>query len=253
MLTFAILTTMTIMVQQKVFGTGIFGSADDGISMNNAKEKVNEAGKHVEKELQNAGDAVTGLTKFSVPIPVPIPTPSGVPLPGTLHLDGNILDIKNTKVTLTIAGFEPKSMKLGSDYTINTSFEATIEDTARDLSGGVIQIDNGKEMVSDTFGIQIEDLAKLKMNLKIGIPIPKTIDDIAQIENLKYANPSSWTSIESIEGCYNRLSNNLPDVEDVSDLDSTSEQGSEVEGIINDPNKAINQEEICTQIYPTNH
>ena len=32
MLTFAILTTMTIMVQQKVFGTGIFGSADDGIS-----------------------------------------------------------------------------------------------------------------------------------------------------------------------------------------------------------------------------
>ena len=75
----------------------------------------------------------------------------------------------------------------------------------------------------------------------------------AQIENLKYANPSSWTSIESIEGCYNRLSNNLPDVEDVSDLDSTSEQGSEVEGIINDPNKAINQEEICTQIYPTNH
>ena len=52
MLTFAILTTMTIMVQQKVFGTGIFGSADDGISMNNAKEKVNEAGKHVEKELQ---------------------------------------------------------------------------------------------------------------------------------------------------------------------------------------------------------
>ena len=124
--------------------------------LNNAKEKVNEAGKHVEKELQNAGDAVTGLTKFSVPIPVPIPTPSGIPLPGTLHLDGDILNIKNTKVTLTIVGFEPKSMKLGSDYTINTSFEVTIEDTARDLSGGVIQIDNGKEMVSNTFGIQIE-------------------------------------------------------------------------------------------------
>ena len=141
-------------------------------------------------------------------------------------------------------------MKLGSDYTINTSFEATIEDIARDLSGGVIQIDNGKEMISDTFGIQVKDRAKLKMNLKMGIPIPKTINDIAKIENLKYTNPSSWTSIESIEGCYNKISTNLPDVQQDNGLESFLEQDNDVQAIINDPNKSINQE-VCTQLYPT--
>ena len=95
LLTSAILTTMTLMTQQEVIASLIdippvtewkapeslppvppvteWKAPDVGVDIPPvtdweapSTEKVKEAGKHLERELKNAGDAVKGLTKFSV-------------------------------------------------------------------------------------------------------------------------------------------------------------------------------------------
>jgi hypothetical protein len=84
-----------------------------------------------------------------------------------------------------------------------------MEDLIRNLSGGtakvaVENINEGKEMINKMFGIQIGPLAKFKMDVSINLPIPNSISDLSQIENI--------VSIPSLvlDGCYNKISNNLP-------------------------------------------
>jgi hypothetical protein len=99
---------------------------------------------------------VDKYTKFEVPIPFTIPS---TPITGTVLLTGDLTDIENTDVELTVAGFKPEDFTLGSAHTIEQHYEATIEDMIRDLSSGTItEIDEGKAFLSDAFGIQIGPL-----------------------------------------------------------------------------------------------
>jgi hypothetical protein len=223
LLTFAIMATMTTMIKQ---GYGSF--------LSDAWEDLEDS--EVGKVAGDVAEATTGarstadLSQFSVPIPFTIPSTT---LSGTILLTGDIRNIQNTDVDLTIAGFKPTDLSLGSDYTIEQQFEATIEDMIRDLSSNTItDIDQGKEFISNMFGIQIGPLAKLKMDLSIKLPIPQSLNDVTQIQNIVPV-PSLV-----LEGCYNKISNNLPDADD-------SEGVMEV---IEDRNNAINQEDECTTL-----
>ena len=86
------------------------------------------------------------------------------------------MDIENTDVELTVAGFQPEDFTLGSDYTVEQHYEATLEDMIRDLSSGTItEIDEGKSFLRDVFGIEIGPLAKLKMDVEVKVPIPQSV------------------------------------------------------------------------------
>jgi hypothetical protein len=222
-LTFAIMVTMTIMIQPEY-----------GIFLSDAWEDLEDS--DVGKVAGDIAEATTGarstadLAQFSVPIPFTIP---GTALSGTILLRGDIRNIQNIDVDLTVAGFKHTDLSLGSDYTIEQHFEATIEDMIRDLSSGTVtDIDQGKEFINNMFGIQIGPLAKLKMDLSIKLPIPQTLNDVTQIQNIVPV-PSLV-----LQGCYNKISNNLPDADDPNG----------VMEVIEDRNKAINQEDECTTL-----
>jgi hypothetical protein len=227
LLTFAIMATITAMIQQ-VYG-GIGGTLGEIVEDVEDSEVGKVGGDIAETTVgvRSTGD----LTQFSVPIPFTIPTP--MPLSGTILLTGDLKNIQNADVDLTIAGFQPTDLSLGSDYTIEQHYEATIEDIIRDLSSGSItEIDEGKEFLSNTFGIDIGPLAKLKMDVSIKVPIPQTLNDVTQIQNIVPV-PSLV-----LQGCYNKISNNLPDADD-------SEGVMEV---VKDRNNTINQEDECTTL-----
>jgi len=108
----------------------------------------------------------------------------------------------------------------------------------RDLSGGtaklaVENIDEGKEMINKMFGIQIGPLAKFKMDVSINLPFPNSTSDLSQIENI--------VPIPSLvlDGCYNKISNNLP--KSVDDQEGIGE-------VIEDHDNAITQEDECTSL-----
>lgn len=205
-----------------------------GSPLGDAWEELEDSS--VGKVAGDLAEATTGarstgdLSQFSVPIPFTIPSTT---LSGTILLTGDIRNIQDTDVDLTVAGFKPTDLSLGSDYTVEQHYEATIEDIIRDLSSGTItEIDEGKELINNMFGIEIGPLAKLKMDVSIKLPIPQTLTDITQIQNL--------VPIPSLvlQGCYNKMSNNLPDLDDPE----------EVMEVVEDRNKAINQEDECTTL-----
>ncbi len=189
---------------------------------------------------------VDKYSKFDVTIPFTLPTPK--PIAATVQLTGDLTNIKDTKYKLTIAGLQPISMNI-HDYTIEQKFEATLESLLRDLfpelAPALLQdIDKGKELINNVFGIQINDVAKFKLDVSVKVPIPQSVSDITEIENL--------VPIPSLvlQGCYNKISNNLPDYEKVNDLESLLETGNETKQILDDHNKAVNQEYECTQLLP---
>jgi hypothetical protein len=215
----------------------------------NVKDEYNRAEENVKEEAQRAGDNIQDqfnqLFKFNIPIPFTIP---GTALTGTVLLAGDYRYLQNTDFEITVAGFKPTDFpQIGSDYTIEQHFEATIEDIIRDLSGGTItQIDEGKQFISETLGIQIGPLATFKMDLAIKIPLPNSVSDLTSLKNLlKSINPVPSVVLT---GCYNEISNNLPDVKQVNNVEDGMEQANEISGVIEDPNKAINQEEVCTTL-----
>ena len=257
--------------------------ADDGkLQKLEQSEAGKVAGDYAEEQTGYRSTGDVGV--FDIVIPFTIPTPK--PIGASVQMTGDFKNIKDTEFKLTIAGLEPTSTTL-NDYTIVQKFEATLEDLLRDLFpelGLHTNIEKGKEMINDMFGIEIGPLAKFKMDVSVKVPIPQSVNDITQIENL--------VPIPKLvlQGCYNKMSNNLDvkeeaqqragdyaeeqtgyrstgdvqrDYEDLdaileqdndgqqaNDLEDIEEQGNDGGAVINIPN-AINQEDECTQLFPT--
>ena len=225
-------------INKKVGGAGTEGGEI-------VRENTEKGIEDIKDEGDRVIDRVNQVFTFNIPVPFTIP---GTALTGTILLTGDYRYLYNTDFEITIAGFKPTDFpQIGSDYTIEQHFEATIEDIIRDLSGGTItQIDEGKQFISETLGIQIGPLATFKMDLAIKIPLPNSVSDITSLKNLL----NSMNPVPSVvlTGCYNKISNNLPEVEKVNDVEGGIEKANEVSEVIEDPNKAINQEEVCTTL-----
>ena len=205
-------------------------------AVEDTKAATNKAVEDTKAEAHRAVEQVTGLTKFNVKIPFPLPIPTPKPILGSVHLNGDILKIQDTDFKVTIAGLEPKSIDIDG-FTIKQKYEATLEDLLRELFpelGYHTDIEKGKQMISDIFGVQIGPVAKFKMDVSVKLPIPQSVSDITQIENLD-PRPSVV-----LYGCYNKISNNLPDSDDLKGIKQVAENRT----------KAINQEDECRELYP---
>jgi hypothetical protein len=237
-ITIAIFTPLITMSYQDVFANWLSDRAGD------VSESVTGSRSTHDLEQSKAGEMAGDLAEntigvrstadidvpFSVPVPFTIPS---TPIAGTIQLVGTLRNIADTDVQLTLLGFNMDDVKLGSDNTVTTHSEATIENMIRDLSGGTVtNIDDGKELISKAFGIEVGPLAKLTMDLSINLPFPNSLSDISQIKDI--------VPIPSIviAGCYNKIGNNLPD------FDNTEEMG----GVIVDHDKAVTQEDVCTNL-----
>ena len=258
-LTFVIITTCTVTIEQEVFG-GLFDGG--GISIPPTNEILDTEDVYIpptnevwEKTKDTAGniwedikDNVKGTTEFNEEKQFTIPPTASTPaLPGTLELRGNLFEIEDMDVDLTIVGLKPKNIKLGNDYaTIDAEFEGSVDDMIRDITRGMINPDKLKDLIRDELEVEIKDILLLKLYVEIGLPFPQSLNDISQIIVME-------PEVKSVllEGCYNRISNNLPDVEEVKNLDDLEEVAMELEEISNDRNKAINQEYICNKIFET--
>ena len=86
------------------------------------------------------------------------------------------------------------------------------------------------------------------MDIAIKIPLPQSISDVTKLKN--YLDSITVVPSFVLQGCYNKISNNLPEVEQVNDVEGGIEKAAEISEVIDDPNKAISQEEVYTTLLP---
>lgn len=181
----------------------------------------------------------TEFTAFDAEIPFYVPYTT---IPGTIELSGNLANIQDSRSGITILGFKPAYSKLGSDFILSQRFEGTLEDIARDLyrinNAGPSDIDRVKNWIKDNLGIDVQSLGRLVLDLDIELPVPTTVTEVTQISSLVPQITAAVT------GCYNRISNNLPDIES-NGLESFL---NEDQNTSYDPNTFINQEEECVKL-----